>query len=134
MPKVNGVDHVAIIVQDIETSLKFWRDALGLPLAEIRNVPAEAAQVAFLPAGNAELELVKPETTDSGISRFLAKHGPGIHHVCLQVDDLPGMLERLRRHGARLIEPQPEGGGKAYAFVHPESTGGVLLELYQSGA
>lgn len=133
MPKIKAINHVALVVQDMEQSLSFWRDDLGMELHELHDVPAEGSQVAFLPVGGSEVELVRPTTEDSGIAKYLAKRGPGIHHICLEVDDLAGMLEHLKGRGVRLINEQPRlaADGKRYAFVHPESTGGVLLELYQ---
>jgi methylmalonyl-CoA/ethylmalonyl-CoA epimerase len=134
MPATLHVHHLAVVVEDMDLALRFWRDALGLDLAGVRDVPEQASQVAFLPAGEAEIELVRPTSPDSGVARYLAKRGPGMHHVCLSVGDLAGMLERLAAQGVRLINPQPMTGadGRRYAFVHPESTGGVLLELYQA--
>ena len=134
MAEVKSIDHVAVVVTDMDSSLAFWRDALGMELRELRNVPAEEAEVAFLPVSGSELELVLPTSADSGIARYLAKRGPGMHHLCLEVDDLPSMLRRLETKGVRLInsEPRQSGDGKRYAFVHPESTGGVLVELYQA--
>jgi methylmalonyl-CoA/ethylmalonyl-CoA epimerase len=133
MPKINAIHHVAVVVDDMEKSLSFWRDALGIELHELRDAPAEASQVAFLPLAGAEVELVMPTTQDSGIAKYLAKRGPGMHHLCLEVDDVQGMLARLKEKGVRLIneEPRTAADGKKYAFVHPESTGGVLVELYQ---
>src|SRR5512139_2615285 len=133
MPKIKAVNHVAVVVDDMEKSLSFWRDALGIHLHELRDVPAEKSQVAFLPVAGAEVELVMPTTDDSGIAKYLAKRGPGMHHLCLEVDDLASMLAQLKTHGIRLIneEPRPGTSGRQYAFVHPESTGGVLVELYQ---
>jgi len=120
-------------VEDLEKSLLFWRDALGIQLHELRDVPAEQSQVAFLPVAGAEVELVMPTTTDSGIARYLAKRGQGMHHLCLEVDDIDGMMSRLKEKNIRLIneEPRTSVDGKKYAFIHPESTGGVLVELYQ---
>ena len=133
MPTIQSVHHVAVVVDDMRKSLSFWRDALGIDLHELRDVPAEASRVAFLPLAGTEIELVEPTTTDSGIAKYLAKRGPGMHHICLQVDDIGAMLEQLRARGIRLIneEPRKAANGKMYAFVHPESTGGVLVELYQ---
>ena len=133
MPKIKQINHVAIVVEDMEKSLGFWRDALGLELHGLRDVPAEMSQVAFLPLAGSEIELVQPTTTDSGIAKYLAKRGPGMHHVCLEVDDIVGMMADLKAKGVRLInaEPRTAADGKKYAFVHPESTGGVLVELYQ---
>jgi methylmalonyl-CoA/ethylmalonyl-CoA epimerase len=133
MPRITGVNHVAVVVDDMEKSLAFWRDALGLELHEIRDVPAEKSQVAFLPLPGAEVELVLPVTDDSGIAKYLAKRGPGMHHLCLEVDDIESMLAQLKAKQVRLIHetPQPASGGKKYAFIHPEAAGGVLVELYQ---
>lgn len=133
MPTIKAVNHVAVVVDDMEKSLKFWRDALGIQLHELRDVPAEKSQVAFLPIAGAEVELVMPTTNDSGIAKYLAKHGPGMHHLCLEVDDVAGMMAQLKEKNIRLIneEPRTTADGKKYAFIHPESTGGVLVELYQ---
>lgn len=133
MTRIKAINHVAVVVQDMEKSLSFWRDGLGIELHELRDVPAEKSQVAFLPLAGAEVELVMPTTEDSGIAKYLAKRGPGMHHLCLEVDDILGMLARLKEKGIRLINEEPRTGadGKKYAFIHPEATGGVLVELYQ---
>ncbi len=133
MPKIKSINHVAVVVEDMEKSLSFWRDALGIELHELRDVPAEKSQVAFLPLAGAEVELVMPTSDDSGIAKYLAKRGPGMHHICLEVDDIEGMLFQLKQNDIRLIneEPRTAADGKKYAFIHPESTGGVLVELYQ---
>ena len=134
MPKVKSIHHVAVVVDDMEKSLSFWRDALGLNPSEVRDVPEQKSQVAFLPAGESEVELVKPTTDDSGIARYLTKRGPGLHHICVEVDDIQAMLVQLKAGGARLINETPvtAADGRQYAFVHPESTSGVLVELYQA--
>jgi methylmalonyl-CoA/ethylmalonyl-CoA epimerase len=128
------VHHLAVVVEDLDKALLFWRDALGLQVSQVKDEPGEASRVAFLPAGEAEIELVRPTTADSGIARYLAKRGPGMHHICLSVPDLRGSLQRLASKGVRLIHPEPmtSSDGRRYAFVHPESTGGVLLELYEA--
>jgi len=133
MPRIKAINHVAIVVPDMEKSLAFWRDGLGIELHELRDVPAELSQVAFLPLAGAEVELVMPTTEDSGIAKYLAKRGPGMHHLCLEVDDIHGMLARLKEMGVRLINEEPRTGadGKRYAFIHPEASGGVLVELYE---
>lgn len=133
MPQIKAIHHVAVVVEDMEKSLAFWRDALGIELHELRDVPAEKSQVAFLPLAGAEVELVMPTTDDSGIAKYLAKRGQGMHHLCLEVDDILGMMAQLKSKNIRLIheEPRTAAGGKKYAFIHPESTGGVLVELYQ---
>jgi methylmalonyl-CoA/ethylmalonyl-CoA epimerase len=133
MPKVKQINHVAVVVDDMEKALGFWRDALGMELHALRDVPAEKSKVAFLPLPGSELELVHPTSEDSGIARFLAKRGPGMHHLCLEVDDIEAMMAQLKARGVRLIneEPRQTSDGKKYAFIHPESAGGVLVELYQ---
>jgi methylmalonyl-CoA/ethylmalonyl-CoA epimerase len=133
MPSIKSIHHVAVVVDDMEKSLNFWRNALGMELHELRDVPAERSQVAFLPVAGAEVELVMPTSDDSGIAKYLAKRGPGLHHICLEVDDIDGMMSQLKSRAIRLINEEPRAGadGRKYAFVHPESTGGVLVELYQ---
>lgn len=133
MPQIKAINHVAVVVEDMEKSLAFWRDALGIKLHELRDVPAETSQVAFLPLAGAEVELVMPTSADSGIAKYLAKRGQGMHHLCLEVDDIEGMMKQLKEKNIRLIneEPRTSADGKKYAFIHPESTGGVLVELYQ---
>ena len=133
MPKVKQINHVAIVVEDIQASLGFWRDALGLELHELRDVPVEQSKIAFLPLAGSEIELVQPTSDDSGIAKYLAKRGPGMHHVCLEVDDIDGMMQILKAKGIQLIneEARVAADGKKYAFIHPKSTGGVLVELYQ---
>lgn len=133
MPKVKKINHVAVVVDDMEKALSFWRDALGMELHELRDVPAEKSQVAFLPLPGSEVELVMPTSDDSGIAKYLAKRGAGMHHICLEVDDIEGMMSQLRSKGVRLIneDPRTAADGKKYAFIHPESTSGVLVELYQ---
>lgn len=130
---IKNINHIAVIVPELDTALTFWVDALGLKLDRTEDVPAEGVNVAFLPVGGSNVELLKPTTTDSGVARFLEKRGPGIHHLCLEVDDIDATMERLREHDIQLIneEPQTGHGGRKYAFVHPKSTGGVLVELYQ---
>jgi methylmalonyl-CoA/ethylmalonyl-CoA epimerase len=128
------IAHVAVVVEDLEGALAFWRDALGLPLEHVEEVLEQQATVAFLPASESDVELVKPTTLDSGVARFLAKRGPGIHHICFEVDDVAATLTALKARGIRLIDEAPRSGagGKKVAFVHPESTHGVLVELMEA--
>ncbi len=130
---IKNINHIAIIVPELEGALDFWEGALGLKLARTEAVPSEGVDVGFLPIGDSNLELMKPTTTDSGVARFLEKRGPGIHHICFEVDDIETTMGRLREHNVQLInETAMTGhGGRKYAFVHPKSTGGVLVELYQ---
>jgi methylmalonyl-CoA/ethylmalonyl-CoA epimerase len=133
MAKVKRIDHIAVVVDDMQGTLQFWRDALGMEVAHIQDIPAEMAQIAFLPAGGSEIELVRPTNADSGLAKYLEKRGPSMHHVCLEVDDIAGMLARLKQKGIQLIneEPRVSADGKQYAFIHPKSANGVLVELYQ---
>lgn len=133
MPNIQRIDHIAIVVQDIDAALGFWRDALGLELQGVEDVPEQKSLVAFLPVGESEVELVQPTTDDSGVARYLQKRGPGMHHICLEVEDIEQMLAQLKAKGVRLINesPIPGAGGKKIAFIHPESTNGVLVELYE---
>ena len=133
MPSIKKINHVAVVVDNMEKALSFWRDALGMELHELRDVPVEKSQVAFMPLEGSEVELVMPTSDDSGIAKYLSKRGPGMHHICLEVDDILGMLTQLQAKGVRLINEEPRTGadGKKYAFIHPESTSGVLVELYE---
>lgn len=127
------INHLAIVVEEIESALPFWRDALGLPVGKVEDVPSEAVKVAFLDVGEAHIELVQPSTPDSGIARYLSKRGAGMHHVCLEVADLDVALDEMRAQGIELITDSPkERNGRRYAFIHPGSTGGVLVELYEA--
>ena len=133
MTKITRIDHIAVVTEDIQAALGFWRDTLGMELTHLEDIPAEAAQVAFLPVAGSEIELVAPTTSDSGLAQYLEKRGPGMHHICLEVDDILSMLARLKEKGVRLINETPRtgSGGKQYAFIHPKSAGGVLVELYE---
>ncbi len=131
---ITNIDHIAIIVADIDAALAFWRDALGLEVSRVEEVPAQEAEVAFLPLGQGEIELVQPTSNDSGAARFLAKRGAGMHHIALEVDNLEATLARLKVKGVRLINESPveAARGRRAAFIHPESASGVLVELYES--
>lgn len=132
MANIRKINHVAIVVGDIEQALGFWRDGLGLELDHLEDVPSQKAQVAFLPVGDSEVELVKPTSEDNGAAKFLAERGGGMHHLCFEVDDIAAKLAELKAKGVRLINETPlELPGRKMAFVHPKSTGGVLVELYE---
>jgi len=130
---IRRIDHIAVVVDDIETALSFWRDTLGLDLSHVEDVPEEESAVAFLTIHDGELELVKPTSEGSGVARYLRKRGPGLHHICFEVDDIGAVLDRLKDQSVRLINEQPTigTGGKRVAFIHPSSTHGVLVELYE---
>jgi methylmalonyl-CoA/ethylmalonyl-CoA epimerase len=133
MLNVKRIDHIAILVEDLDEALSFWRGILGVELMFIEDLPEEHAKVAFLPMGESEVELIKPTTEDSGLAKYLAKHGPGLHHICLEVEDIEGMLEELKKKGVQLINKTPLTGsrGERYAFIHPKGAYGVLVELYE---
>lgn len=127
------INHIAVVVENIEDSLGFWRDALGLPMGKIQDVPQEAVQIAFLEAGDSHIELVSPTTEDSGIAKYLTKKGQGMHHICFEVEDINLALNQMKEKGIELInEEARERDGRKYAFIHPKSTGGVLVELYET--
>ena len=127
------IDHIAVVVEDIGEALTFYRDALGLDVVERRTVPEEGVEVASVSLGEATLELVRPLEAESGVGRFLSRRGEGLHHVCLTVEDIAAAMERLRQEGAELINDEPQVGadGTRYAFIHPRSAHGVLVELYE---
>jgi LAO/AO transport system kinase len=126
-----SIDHLGIAVPSLEEAVAFYQ-TLGLDVAHREMVDTEKVHVAILPAGESRIELLEPVSPDSPISKFLEKRGPGLHHVALKVPDLAAAVERLRASGARLLnEPRAGAGGHLYVFVHPASTGGVLLELIQ---
>jgi methylmalonyl-CoA/ethylmalonyl-CoA epimerase len=127
------INHLAVVVEDIEQSLAFWCDGLGLSMGgDIEDVPTEEVKIAFLSLGESHIELIQPSTEESGITKYLAKRGQGMHHICLEVSDIEAKLAELSNKGYHLINETPrERDGKKYAFVHPKSTGGVLLELYE---
>lgn len=132
MAKVTKINHVAVVVPDLENSLAFWRDSLGLDLNHIEDVPSQKSAVAFFPVGDSEVELVKPTSEDSGVAKFLAERGGGMHHLCFEVDNIEEMLVELKAKGVRLINEIPQVlPGRKMAFVHPKATGGVLVELYE---
>lgn len=127
-----SVHHIAVVVPNIQAQLGFWRDALGLPVTDEREVEQEQVRVAFLDAGEAHIELVEPTTPDSGTGRYLEKHGSGMHHICFEVPDIDAAMTTLNAHQVRLITPAAqERDERRYVFIHPQSTGGVLVELYE---
>jgi len=132
MAKLTKINHIAVVVPDIDEALKFWRDALGIAVDHVEDVPSQKSTVAFLPVADTEVELVKPTAPDTGAAKFLAERGGGMHHLCFEVDDVAGMLANLKAKGIRLINEEPiELPGRKMAFIHPKSTGGVLIELYE---
>jgi methylmalonyl-CoA/ethylmalonyl-CoA epimerase len=126
------IDHIGIAVRDIEQALRVYQAALGLPLSEVVEVPDQQVRVAFLPIGESNIELVQPSDEASGTARFIEKRGEGIHHICVQVDDIEAALAQLKANGVPLIDQEPRAGAHGrVAFVHPKGTHGVLLELVE---
>jgi len=129
---IKKIDHIGIAVHSIEEALRVYEGALGLELTEVKEVPEQAVRIAFLPVGESEIELVEPMTTDSGIAKFLEKRGEGVHHICLEVDDIEAALQDLAAKGGRLIDKRPRQGAHGrVAFLHPRSAHGVLIELIE---
>ncbi|MGA9838675.1 MAG: methylmalonyl-CoA epimerase [Gemmatimonadaceae bacterium] len=128
-PRGTRIAHIGIAVPALDAILPFYRDVLGLPVVPLDD--ADGARIAGLAAGDSLVELLQAQTTDSPVAKFLAKRGPGIHHICFAVDDLDATLARCRAAGLRLLDATPRIGaeGKRIAFLHPSSTGGVLIEL-----
>jgi len=130
---IKRIDHIGIVVNDIKEALKVYQQALGLSLAKIQERPDQAVTIAFLPTGESEIELIQPVTGDSGVAKFLQKRGEGIHHICLEVENIEKTLADLQEKGLQLIDEMPRTGpgGESFAFIHPKSTHGVLIELYE---
>jgi methylmalonyl-CoA/ethylmalonyl-CoA epimerase len=131
-----NIQHLGVAVESIEEALAFWRDALGLELKAVEVVEDQGVRVAMLPIGESRIELLEAAGAETPVGKFLAKRGPGIHHLCVEVDDINAKLSELKSRGTRLINEQPVigAGGALVAFVHPSSTGGVLIELTQKGS
>ena len=131
---IEHIEHVGIAVRSIEEARGFY-EALGLRIEAIEDVPQEGVRVALIPCGQSRIELLEPTTEDSPIAKFLEKRGPGIHHLCLASSDVRADDARLREGGYQVLRPEPTrgAGGCWVQFVHPKSTGGVLLELSEGG-
>lgn len=129
---IKKIDHIAIVVRSIEEALCFYEGALGLELTDVDEVSEQAVKVAFLPVGDSKIELVEPTTTDSGIAKFLESKGEGMHHICLEVENIEAVLQDLAAKGIRLIDEQPRQGAHGrIAFLHPKSAHDVLIELIE---
>jgi len=126
------LDHIGIVVGDIAEALKVYQGALGLPVRETVELADQQVRVAFLPVGECNIELVQPTSDDTGVAKYLAKHGDGIHHICVEVMDIEATLAQLEAHHVQLIDREPRQGAHGrVAFVHPKSTHGVLVELVE---
>jgi len=129
---IKKIDHIAIVVENLDTALAVYRDALGMTVTDVREMPEQDVKMAFLPTGDSEIELLEPLSADSGIGKYLAKRGEGLHHVCLEVDDIDATLADLKAKGSQLIDETPKRGAYGrIAFIHPKGAHGVLVELVQ---
>jgi len=128
------LDHVGIAVADLREALAFYRDALGLEIETPEEVASQRVRAHFIPAGEAALELLEATADDSPIAKYVAKRGPGLHHITLRVDDIRAALAQLKAKGVKLIYADPREGahGSLVAFIHPSSAHGVLVELKQA--
>jgi len=129
------IQHLGVAVASIDDALAFWRDGLGLELKEIEVVEDQGVRVAMLPIGESRIELLEATGSETPVGKFIARRGAGMHHLCVEVEDVRARLAELKARGVRLIDEEPRtgAGGALVAFVHPASTGGVLIELTQRG-
>ncbi len=126
------ISHIAIVVEDIDQALEVYQEAIGLPLEAVHDEPDEAVRVAYMPTPGGEVELIQPTTPDSGVAKYLAKRGEGLHHVCLEVDSIDESVARIKAKGLEVLgQPRTNKRGDKYIFVHPKSAHGVLIELYE---
>ncbi len=130
---MHGLDHVAILVSDLDAAIALYRDVYGLALSEVEEVPTERVKVAIFGHGAGRIELVSPLGPDSPMAKTIEKRGEGLHHVCLEVPDIASAMAALKARGAPLLDekPRPGAGGAQVAFVHPKGSRGVLVELRQ---
>ncbi len=131
---ITRIHHIALVTPSLDEATGFWAEALGLTVSQQHREEEQQVDVAFLPVGQSNIELISPFVEDNGVAKYLQKRGPGIHHLCLEVDDIEEALQRLRAHNVPLIDEQPRlnSEGRKMAFIHPKGTGGVLVELYES--
>jgi methylmalonyl-CoA/ethylmalonyl-CoA epimerase len=128
---IRKVSHIAIAVPNVEEAATFYAEKLGLKMVGREDVAGSKVTVGFIPVGETRIELVQPAAPDSPIARFLATRGPGLQHICFEVDDVAAELKRLAEAGVKLIDEVPHSGahGTMVGFIHPSATGGVLVEL-----
>jgi methylmalonyl-CoA epimerase len=127
------VSHIAIAVSNVDDAARFYAEKLGLAMVGREAVAGNKVVVGFIPVGETRIELVQPDAPDSPIAKFLEQRGPGLQHICFEVDDVAAELRRLDAAGVRLIDktPRPGAHGTQVGFIHPHATGGVLVELSQ---
>ena len=130
---LSNIDHVGVAVEDIDSALALYRDALGMPLVHRETITAQGVHAALLDVGDSHVELLQPIGPETAVAKFLARRGPGMHHIAYRVDDVEESLRALAAAGLRLIDERPRPGirGSRVAFLHPTSTGGVLTEIVQ---
>ncbi len=135
MPRTLGIDHIAIAVEDLDEATRTWRDLLGLRVGPRETVEEQGVEVQMMYAGETRVELMRATRPDSPVGHFLAKRGPGMHHLALAVDDCNSAISAVATGGGRLIDGEPRAGvhGTRVAFLHPKSAGGVLTELVEGG-
>jgi len=130
---IKKVNHIAILVSDLDKALLTYQAGLGLELAKRQDMPEQEVEIAFLPTGDSMIELIKPTTETSGVAKFLAKRGEGLHHICLEVDNIEEAIQEMQARGVEMIHSTPiqaaEGRG---AFLHPRGAHGVLIELLEA--
>jgi methylmalonyl-CoA/ethylmalonyl-CoA epimerase len=128
------IDHVGVAVEDLDAAVAFYEGSFAMPLVHLEVVEAQGVEAVLLDVGESHVELLRPLGPDTAVGKFLAKRGPGLHHVAYGVDDVDAALEQARAAGLRLIDEQPRTGirGSRVAFLHPASTGGVLTEIVQA--
>jgi methylmalonyl-CoA/ethylmalonyl-CoA epimerase len=131
--RLGAVNHIGIAVKNLEEAKKLFSDTLGLPCVDEKTVPERGVKIAFLSTGNTTVELLEGIGPESAVSKFVEQRGPGIHHLCFEVDGIERVMKELAESGMRLIDEKPRVGaeGKLVAFVHPKSTLGVLIELIE---
>jgi len=130
---LQALDHTAIAVVDLDASIAFYRDVLGMPCVHRETIVEQGVEAALLDVGDSHVELIAPLGPDTGVARFLEQRGPGLHHVAYRVDDIDAALASLSAAGVRLIDERPRAGirGSRVAFLHPTATGGVLTEIVE---
>jgi methylmalonyl-CoA epimerase len=130
---IGKIHHIALVVRDLDASLRFWRDTLGLPVELVLPIDFDHVTIAFLPVGEVKIELVCPTDDTTGVAKFLAAKGEGFHHVCFEVANISETLMRLEMDGLQLIDSVARKGAEGpVAFLHPKSCGGVLVELIEA--
>ncbi len=134
--KILGLHHIAIAVDDLKNYSSIFEKLFGLKTGPVETIPANKVNLSFINIQNSKLEFIKPLDDDSSIARFLSKRGPGIHHFCLLVDDIHAAIDEMKSRDVRMIDDTPRHGasGSLIAFIHPESAGGILIELKQEKA